>query len=179
MHNWIREVQHGTYPQKQCCGPGSGSLTDRHHSGGSVSISIRCKAEQIKTIPVLCSRKFQYTVQNSQKIRPMKMTWQIKQGKLALLWIKVNKFSDFPTCVKLSEGSGFGSALKMESQIRIRIAINMIPIHNTAHKEELNVLSGGLEASPRKIFCCFWSKNCKPRSCSGYLRLQKNFWIRI
>jgi hypothetical protein len=43
----------------------------------------------------------------------------------------------------------------MESQIRIRIAINMIPIHNTAHKEELNVLSGGLEASPRKIFCCF------------------------
>jgi hypothetical protein len=51
----------------------------------------------------------------------------------------------------------------MES--RIRIAINMIPIHNTAHKEELNVLSGRLEASPRawnsfigvkkKIFCNF------------------------
>jgi hypothetical protein len=54
----------------------------------------------------------------------------------------------------------------MESRIsiRIRIAINMIPIHNTAHKEELNVLSGGLEASlaagnsfreVKKIFCNF------------------------
>jgi hypothetical protein len=67
----------------------------------------------------------------------------------------VKKFSDFPTCVNLSEGSGSGSgsALKMDS--RIRIYINMIPIHNTPHKEELNVLSGvkvlqgGLEASPR------------------------------
>jgi hypothetical protein len=54
--------------------------------------------------------------------------------------------------------------IKMASRIRIRIAI-MIQIHNTAHKEELNVLSGVKVLSqecwrllPEKYFAVFEAK---------------------
>ncbi len=40
------------------------------------------------------------------------------------------KKPDFPTSVKLAEGSGSG--LKMESLKRILIGINTMPIHNNA-----------------------------------------------
>ncbi len=70
---------------------------------------------------------------------------KIKHSKLAMLWLKVKKYSDFPTCVKLGVGSAWGSASfwcqsgsgsGSTGEIRIRIVNNMMPMHNTGQNKE-------------------------------------------
>ncbi len=77
------------------------------------------------------SRKFQYAVQNTKKLlTQVTLMRKIKQCKLALLLIKIKIISWFSNLLKLEIGT-IQIGIKIESLIRIRNSINMMPIHNT------------------------------------------------